>query len=59
MVHYPKAGKGKKWTIKELNAITAEWKGDTLSDGEGLIGEVRMSKKNDISIRFKYSPTIR
>ena len=55
MMHYPKAGKGKKWTIKELNAITAEWKGDTLSDGEGLVGEVRVSKKNDISIRFKYA----
>ncbi|UOO90108.1 tyrosine-type recombinase/integrase [Vitreoscilla massiliensis] len=55
MMHYPKAGKGKKWTIKELNVITADWKGDTISDGEGLIGEVRVSKSNDISIRFKYA----
>ena len=40
MTHYPKAGKGKKWTIKELNSIPAEWKGHSISDGEGLSGEV-------------------
>ena len=55
MTHYPKAGKGKKWTIKELNSIPAEWKGHSISDGEGLSGEVRVSKNNDISIRFKYA----
>ena len=48
MTHYPKAGKGKKWTIKELNSIPAEWKGHSISDGEGLSGEVRVSKNNDI-----------
>ena len=36
MTRYPKSGKGSKWTIKELVAIKPEWKGDTLSDGEGL-----------------------
>ena len=55
MMHYPKAGKGKKWTIKELDSIPVEWKGDSISDGEGLTGEVRLSKNNDISIRFKYA----
>ena len=55
MTHYPKAGKGKKWTIKELSAISADWKGDSISDGEGLTGEVRVAKNNDISIRFKYA----
>ena len=55
MTHYPKAGKGKKWTIKELNSIPVEWKGHSISDGEGLSGEVRVSKNNDISIRFKYA----
>ena len=55
MMHYPKAGKGKKWTIKELNSIPVEWEGDSISDGEGLTGEVRLSKNNDISIRFKYA----
>ena len=55
MMHYPKAGKGKKWTIKELSAISSDWKGDSISDGEGLTGEVRVAKNNDISIRFKYA----
>lgn len=53
MTRYPKAGKGRKWTIKELEAIPAEWKGDSLSDGDGLTGEVRVSGDGNISIRFK------
>ena len=55
MMHYPKAGKGKKWTVKELSAISSDWKGDYISDGEGLTGEVRVAKNNDISIKFKYA----
>lgn len=53
--HYPKAGKGKKWTIKELNSIPAKWKGHSISDGEGFSGEVRVSKNNDIRVRFKHA----
>lgn len=41
MNRYPKRGKGYRWTVKELEAITPEWKGDTLADGDGLQGEVR------------------
>jgi hypothetical protein len=52
---YPKAGKGRPWTIRELQTITAEWKGDTVSDGGGLIGEIRTSENGKVSIRFKYS----
>lgn len=52
MKRYPKSGQGKKWTVKALNAITQDWKGDTLSDGEGLHGTVRFSQK--ISIHFRY-----
>ena len=55
MTRYPRAGKGSKWTIRELNAIPAEWHGDTLSDGGGLSGEVRLLKNGNISIRFKYA----
>ena len=51
MTRYPKSGKGSKWTIKELSAIKPEWKGDTLSDGEGLSGEVRFS--GSVSIHFR------
>ena len=53
MTRYPKSGKGTKWTIKELAAIKPEWKGDTLSDGEGLSGEVRFS--GSVSIHFRYA----
>ena len=53
MTRYPKSGKGSRWTIKELDAIKPEWKGDTLSDGDGLSGEVRTS--GAVSIHFRYA----
>lgn len=53
MTRYPKSGKSSKWTIKELNAVKPEWKGDTLSDGEGLSGDVRFS--GSVSIHFRYA----
>ncbi|MDI1310073.1 MAG: tyrosine-type recombinase/integrase [Methylotenera sp.] len=53
MTRYPKSGKGKKWTIKELDAIGADWKGDTLNDGDGLSGDVRLAGK--VSIHFRYA----
>ncbi len=52
MTRYPKSGKGKKWTVKELQAITNGWAGDILSDGEGLRGEVRGI--DQVAINFKY-----
>lgn len=51
---YPKAGKGGKWTIRELQSIPTDWHGGTLSDGGSLVGEVRMSTQRKISVRFKY-----
>ena len=53
MTRYPKSGKGKKWTIKELDAIGADWKGDTLNDGDGLSGDIRFAGK--VSIHFRYA----
>ncbi len=53
MTRYPKAGKGHKWTVRELNAIPPDWKGDTLSDGGGLVGEVRAADAT-VSIAFRY-----
>lgn len=55
MTRYPKAGKGGEWTVKELQAIPAHWKGDTISDGGGLSGEVRVGASGAVSIRFKYA----
>jgi len=54
MTRYPKAGKGSKWTIKELAAVKPEWKGDTLSDTEGLSGDVRVASNGSVSIVFRY-----
>ena len=54
MTKYPKAGKGNKWTIQELDAITTDWKGYSLSDGDGLLGEVRTNASSHISIAFRY-----
>lgn len=55
MTRYPKTGKGTKWTIKELQNIPPEWLGDSIQDGSnGLVGEIRVSKANKVSIRFRY-----
>ncbi|CAM5188336.1 Site-specific integrase OS=Castellaniella sp OX=1955812 GN=EPN31_04870 PE=4 SV=1 [Castellaniella denitrificans] len=54
MTRYPKAGRGHKWTIRELAAIPTDWKGDTISDGGGLSGEVRVAD-GAASVRFKYA----
>ena len=55
MTRYPKQGKGRKWTVTELKAVPADWRGDTLADGDGLSGEVRISSSGAISIRWKYA----
>ena len=55
MAIYPKSGKGSKWTIKELGAIHASWKGEKISDGDGLTGEIRVTATGDVSIRFLYA----
>lgn len=54
MTRYPKAGKGNKWTIKELAAAKPEWKGDTLNDTNGLSGDVRVAGNENVSIAFRY-----
>ena len=54
MTRYPKAGKGSKWTIKELAAAKPDWKGDTLSDADGLFGNVRVVGNGSVSIVFRY-----
>ncbi len=53
MTRYPNDKKGTKWTIRGLLAIPAEWKGDTLSDTEGLSGDVRVNKEA-VSVSFRY-----
>lgn len=54
MNRYPKRGKGFRWTVKELEAIPLSWKGDTLADGDGLQGEVRLHGAN-VSVTWRYA----
>lgn len=55
MTRYPRSGKGHKWTVLELKAIPPDWQGDSLSDGDGLVGEVRVTAGDAVSVRFKYA----
>jgi len=54
MTRYPKAGKGKQWTVRELECAPTDWQKDTLADSGGLFGEVQLTQKGAISIRFRY-----
>jgi integrase len=41
--------------VKELESVPAGWKGDTLSDGDGLSGEVRLSDGGAVFLPFRYA----
>jgi integrase len=49
-----KAANG-KWTVKELETIPVEWKGDTIADGDGLFGDVRVNSKDEVKVSFRYA----
>jgi hypothetical protein len=49
------SGKGRLWTIRELQSIPESWEGDTISDGGGLSGKVRVGSDGGVSIRFQYA----
>lgn len=36
-----------------LEAVPSDWEGNSLSDGDRLIGEVRIASDGSVSIRFK------
>ncbi|WP_457325137.1 tyrosine-type recombinase/integrase [Roseateles sp. P5_E11] len=55
MIRYPKQGKGSRWTELAIKAVPLDWRGDTLADGGGLTGEVRVSAKGAVAINFKYA----
>ena len=42
MTRYPKSGRGRRWTVVELKAVSRDWRGDSLADGDGLVGTVRV-----------------
>ena len=55
MTRYPTSGKGSNWTALELKVITSKWKGDSIADGGGLTGEVRVSSSNQVTVPFKFA----
>lgn len=55
MTRYPKSGRGRKWTVAELKAISSEWSGDALRDGNGLVGVVRFNASDELPrVHFRY-----
>lgn len=54
MTRYPKRGKGARWTVKELEAVPAEWVGDHLADGDGLTGEIRI-QRGTMAVVWRYA----
>ena len=55
MNRYPSAGKGNNWTALELKSIPIAWKGDGISDGGGLTGEVRVTSSNSVTVPFRFA----
>ncbi|MBE2241666.1 MAG: tyrosine-type recombinase/integrase [Burkholderiaceae bacterium] len=55
MTRYPKSGRGRRWTVAELKAIRNSWRGDTLADGDGLSGTVRVSDTNATTVHWRYA----
>jgi integrase len=55
MNRYPSTGKGNNWTALELKSIPIEWKGDSISDGGGLTGEVRVTSSNSVTVPFRFA----
>ncbi|MDY0746909.1 tyrosine-type recombinase/integrase [Paucibacter sp. R3-3] len=47
--------KGSRWTVTELRNVPTDWAGDTLGDGDGLTGEVRVSSRAEVTIRWRYA----
>ncbi|QBK04490.1 site-specific integrase [Hylemonella gracilis] len=55
MTRYPRQGKGRRWTVKELEAVPNDWTGDVLNDGDGLNGEVRAKQDGSLTIAWRYA----
>jgi integrase len=55
VTRYPKSGRGRKWTVAELKAISPDWRGDALRDGDGLVGAVRFNASDGAPrVHFRY-----
>ncbi len=54
MTRYPKKGRGHKWTVRELESIPTAWAKDSIADGGGLTGQVRVVN-GTAAVAFRYS----
>ena len=54
MTRYPKSGKCRKGTVAELKALSPANAGDTLRDGDGLVGTVRVAGAGPGAVHFRY-----
>jgi integrase len=54
MTRHPKSGPGRRWTVMELKAIGEAWLGDSLADGDGLLGTVRRGTGGAVTVHFRY-----
>lgn len=55
MTRYPKSGRGRKWSVAELKAVGAAWRGDSLADADGLFGTVRSNDSGTVTIHWRYA----
>lgn len=55
MTRYPKSGRGRRWTVVELKAISKDWRSDSLADGDGLVGTVRLGEGDGITVHWRYA----
>lgn len=55
MTRYPKSGRARRWTVAELKAIGAAWRGDILADGDGLNGTVRTADGKSVTVHWRYA----
>lgn len=49
-----KKGRGHKWTVRELESIPTAWAKDSIADGGGLTGQVRVVN-GTAAVAFRYS----
>ena len=54
MTRFPKSGKGHRWTVAELKALSPESAGDTLREGDGLVRTVRGAGAGPVTVHFRY-----
>ena len=55
MTRYPKSGKSHRWTVAELKVPGPACAGDSVRDGDGLVGIIRGRGAGPVAVHFRYS----